>query len=267
MRPLEAACEALAPHQVHLWHAFVPQRDDALNTRQLGLLTAPERERLQRFHFEKDRHRYLITRALVRTVLSRYAPIAPADWAFETGPQGRPQITNPHPLAQELCFNLSHSDGLVVLAVTSGREVGVDTESTARQAPLEVADRYFSRREAQALRALPASAQAHRFWELWTFKESYIKARGMGLTLPLDQFSLELETSARAGVSFEAGIADAPARWHFWQLRPDAEHLVAVCLESTSAAEPTEFICRTAAPLKGEAPLAFTVTRQPLASA
>ncbi len=266
MKPPDAAPELLAPHQVHLWHAFIPQRDDALNAHQLGLLTAPERERLQRFHFAKDQHRYLITRALVRTVLSRYAPIAPADWAFEPGPQGRPQITNPHPLAQGLRFNLSHSDGLVVLAVTTGREVGVDTESTARSAPLEVADRYFSRRETAALRALPPSAQPQRFWELWTFKESYIKARGMGLSLPLDQFSFELETEARAGIAFDTGIADSPTRWRFWQLRPDTEHLVAMCLESTPA-EPTEFICRSVTPLQHDAPLAFTLTRQPLGSA
>lgn len=263
MKPPEADLQTLAAHQVHLWHAFIPQQDDVLNARQLGLLTAPERARLQRFHFAKDQHRYLITRALVRTVLSRYAPIAPADWAFEPGPHGRPHITNPHPLAQELRFNLSHSDGLVVLAVTAGREVGVDTESTARSAPLEVADRYFSGFEATALRALPASAQAHRFWELWTFKESYIKARGMGLSLPLDQFSFDLGTEARAGITFDTGIHDYPARWRFWQLRPDAEHLVALCLESTPA-EPTEFICRSVMPFQHDAPLAVTLTREPL---
>ena len=260
---MKQAEELLAPHQVHLWHAFTPQADEALNARQLGLLTPEERTRMARFHFERDRHRYLITRALVRTVLSRYAPIEPEHWTFEPGPHGRPGITNPHPLAQQLRFNLSHTDGLVVLAVTSGLEVGVDTESMARTAPLEVADRFFSKREAQALRALPASAQAHRFWELWTFKESYIKARGMGLSLPLSKFSFQLDREPGVDISFEEGLDDSPARWRFWQLRPDADHLVALCLEASASPEPVEILCKTVRPLLSQAPLAFELTRQP----
>jgi 4'-phosphopantetheinyl transferase len=256
--------ESLAPHQVHLWHAFTPQQDEALNARQLSLLTPDERTRMARFHFERDRHRYLITRALVRSVLSRYAPIEPEAWTFEPGPHGRPYITNPHPLAQALRFNLSHTDGLVVLAVTTGREVGVDTESMARTAPLEVADRFFSKREAEALRALPASDQAHRFWELWTFKESYIKARGLGLSLPLSKFSFQLDDdAAQVDIGFEPGLDDSPARWRFWQLRPDANHLVALCLEACASAQPVEFQCKTVQPLHSLAPLAFELTRQP----
>jgi len=257
--------ELLAPHQVHLWHAFTPQQDEALNSRQLGLLTPEERTRMARFHFERDRHRYLITRALVRTVLSRYAPVEPGAWTFEPGPHGRPYVTNPHPLAQQLRFNLSHTDGLVVLAVTTGREVGVDTESMARNAPLEVADRFFSKREAEALRALPASAQAHRFWELWTFKESYIKARGMGLSLPLSKFSFQLDQAPQVDIRFEEGLDDSPARWRFWQLRPDADHLVALCLEASASAQPVELLCRSVQPLLSPAPLAFELTRLPQA--
>lgn len=262
MRPLD---ELPAPHQVHLWHAFTPQQDEALNLRQLSLLTPEERTRMARFHFEKDQHRYLITRALVRTVLSRYAPIEPAGWTFEPGPHGRPYITNPHPLAQKLRFNLSHTDGLVVLAVTTGREVGVDTESMVRSAPLEVADRFFSRQEAQALRALPDAEQAHRFWELWTFKESYIKARGMGLSLPLNKFSFQLDQQARVDIGFEEGLDDSPAHWRFWQFRPNANHLVALCLGASTTTAPVEFSCKAVQPLLPEAALAFEVTRRPRA--
>ncbi len=225
-------------HQVHLWHAFTPQQDEALNSRQLGLLTPEERARMARFHFERDRHRYLITRALVRTVLSRYAPIKPEAWTFEAGPHGRPYITNPHPLAQQLRFNLSHTDGLVVLAVTTGREVGIDTESMVRTAPLEVADRFFSKREALALRALPAADQAHRFWELWTFKESYIKARGMGVSLPLAQFSIDLDTPGHVAIAFD-GIADEPAAWQLGHYQVGPHHRVALCLQRGGPA-PTE---------------------------
>jgi 4'-phosphopantetheinyl transferase len=205
------------------------------------LLSPSERTQHGRFHFEKDRHCYLVTRCLVRTVLSRCVPqIAPQDWAFAPGPHGRPQIANPEPAAQALRFNLSHCDGLVVLAVTRGREVGIDCENTSRLAPLEVADHFFSPSEAQALRSLPNTQQAWRFWELWTFKESYIKARGMGVSLPLAPFSINLATPAQVSIGFD-GIADDPGAWQLWQYQPGPEHLVALCLQRGGAA-PTELV-------------------------
>ncbi len=217
--------------QVHIWHAQLTPPEAHGQHATMDLLSPHERTQHARFHFEKDRHCYLVTRCLVRTVLSRYVPqIAPQDWAFEPGPYGRPQITNPEPAAQALRFNLSHCDGLVVLAVTTGREVGIDCENTSRPAPLEVADHFFSSSEAQALRNLPDAQQAWRFWELWTFKESYMKARGMGVSLPLAQFSINLETPAQVAIGFD-GIADDPAAWQLWQYQPRPEHLVALCLQ------------------------------------
>ncbi len=258
--------EALHPHQVHLWHAFLPQDGGhALASQQLSLLTPQERQQQARFFFEKDQHRYLVTRALVRTVLSRYAPIDPADWTFEPGVHGRPAITNPHPLAQRLRFNISHTNGLVVLAITVGREIGVDTESTQRNAPLEVADRFFSEREAQAMRAMPLADQPLRFWELWTYKESYIKARGMGLALPLDRFSFGFPNPAGTTIRFEPGLVDDPGRWRFWQLKPDAHHRVAICLEHHATAQPTAFVCREAMPLRETRPLVVHAARGEIA--
>lgn len=229
----------LDANQVQLWHAELPQVDTNGQHSAMDLLSPPEVVRHGRFHFEKDRHCYLVTRCLVRTVLSRYVPqIAPQDWVFEPGAYGRPQITNPQPAAQALRFNLSHCDGLVVLAITAGREVGIDTENTSRHAPLKVADHFFSQHEAQALRSLPAAEQACRFWELWTFKESYIKARGIGVSLPLAQFSIDLATEGRVSIGFD-GIADTPATWQLWQYKPGPHHLVALCLQRGGTA-PTE---------------------------
>jgi 4'-phosphopantetheinyl transferase len=234
-----AAPLVLHAHQVHIWQAALPQVDAQALLDAMGLLSFPERAQHGRFHFEKDRHCYLVTRWMVRTVLSRYVPsIAPADWAFEPGPYGHPHITSPLPAAQALRFNLSHCDGLVVLAVTAGREVGIDTENTSRHAPLEVADHFFSPREAQALRSLPAAEQALRFWELWTFKESYIKARGMGVSLPLAQFSIALDTPGRVAIAFD-GIADDPAAWQLWHYQVGPHYRVALCLQR-GGPQPTE---------------------------
>lgn len=253
--------ETLPPHAVHLWCAPVPpQIDGALWARYEALLNDEERIRLWRFHFDRDRRRFLVTRALVRSVLSRYADVAPAAWAFTPNAHGRPAIANPGPDAQRLCFNLTHSHTLVVLGLTAGRGIGIDTESTDRDPPLEVADRYFSKRESQALRALPAHDQPARFWDLWTFKESYIKARGLGLALPLDGFSFRFDAPGHVELGFEPKVADDPARWSLWQFRPDATHLLAVCVERRDT--PTEFVLRQVEPMRSEQPLDDTPTRR-----
>lgn len=259
MGPVLQKLTELKSHQVHIWHAFLPQHRADLAPHLMGLLSDQERCQQGRFHFEKDQHRYLMTRALVRTVLSRYAPIAPTDWIFENNEYGRPKIVNQHPLATYLDFNVSHSDGLVVLIVSTDRMVGIDTESTARHAPLDVADRFFSPHEVQSLYRLPNEKQAFRFWELWTFKESYIKARGMGLSLPLEQFSIELTGESRVSIAFD-GIADKPDAWQLWQYRPDPHHLVALCLERTGT-EPVEFSFWNIRPLDIAFPLELAMTR------
>ncbi|MEN9438043.1 MAG: hypothetical protein RIR09_2698 [Pseudomonadota bacterium] len=255
-----AAPLVLHTHQVHIWQAALPQVDAQALHDAMGLLSPLERTQHGRFHFEKDRHCYLVTRWMVRTVLSRYVPsIAPVDWTFVPGPYGRPQITNPLPAAQALRFNLSHCDGVVVLAVTAGRAVGIDTENTSRHAPLEVADHFFSPREAQALRSLPATEQALRFWELWTFKESYIKARGMGVSLPLAQFSMDLGTPSHVAIAFD-GIADDPAAWQLWHYQVGPHHRVALCLQRAGP-QPTEVSFWPFPLLDAAQPVAVCTTR------
>lgn len=237
-------------HQVHLWHLYVPEQDDARADEQgMALLTPEERERHGRFHFARDRRRYLMTRGLIRSLLSCYAPIAPGDWRFETNAYGRPRIANELPQAQRLRFNISHTASLVVVAVAVEREVGVDVEHTARAAPLDVAQQFFSAKEASALRQLAAGLQPARFWDLWTLKESYIKARGMGLSLPLDRFSFSFDGARGVAIDFEDGLDDAAARWQFWQLQPDDAHAVALCIERRMHPQAVEILCWKATPL------------------
>jgi len=238
------------PHQVHLWHLYVPGQDDPTGDEAIMALLAPEeREKHGRFHFARDRRRYLMTRGLIRSLLSRYVPqVAPADWRFENNEYGRPRIANALPQAQRIRFNISHSASLVVAALAVEREVGVDVEHTARAAPLEIAENFFSAREAKELQQLPAGLQPSRFWDLWTLKESYIKARGMGLSLPLDRFSFSFDDANRVAIDFEDSLEDSAARWQFWQLQPDNAHAVALCLERTQSQD-VQILCRKATPL------------------
>lgn len=189
-----------------------------------GLLSPAEKTRRDRYLFEKNRHEYKVTRALVRTVLSRYAPVDPKDWQFETGSHGKPFISFPK-IDIPLCFNLSNTAGLVACIVALDRELGIDVEELERAArALDVADRFFSPAEARALRALPEKDRPFRFSTYWTLKESYIKARGMGLAIPLDQFSFQLEEGRAPTIEIDPRLCDDANRWQFLCMKPTRRH-------------------------------------------
>jgi 4'-phosphopantetheinyl transferase len=124
------------------------------------------------------------------------------------------------------------------MAVGRGRTVGVDVEYVdARKASVEVATRYFAPREVAALEAAPRELQDHLFFEYWTLKEAYIKARGMGLSLPLDKFSFH-DSDGHVEIAIDPALEDDPMRWYFWQLRSTPQHLIALCVERISADAP-----------------------------
>ncbi|HYC89892.1 MAG TPA: 4'-phosphopantetheinyl transferase superfamily protein [Thermoanaerobaculia bacterium] len=226
----------LTSDEIHLWLASYDEiADERLHAAYRELLAPAEREQEPRFYFERDRRRYLVTRALVRTVLSKYAAVDPKEWVFSTNAYGRPEIANPE--VRDLTFNLSHTHHLIVLGVTKRRALGVDVENIRdREAAIAVADHYFAPPEVAALHATPEEQQHYRFFEYWTFKESYIKARGMGLSLPLDKFSFHYRDDEAVEIAIAPELADQPERWQFWQFRPEPHYLVAVCAERSAAA-------------------------------
>jgi 4'-phosphopantetheinyl transferase len=223
--------ERLGDDEVHVW-TVNPEtiRDPGLVERYAALESDDERERRLRLRFERHRHERLVSTALVRASLSRYADGAPEDWIFERGAHGRPEIA-PGQAGDDLRFNLSHTTGLVACAVTRGRDVGVDVERTRRRGePLAIAERYFSEREVRDLHAVPDAQRRERFFDYWTLKEAYVKARGRGLALGLRRFSFVLEESAPIRVAFATGFDDDPSAWQFALFRPDAGHVLAVAV-------------------------------------
>jgi 4'-phosphopantetheinyl transferase len=231
--------ENLSPAEAHLWIARPREiRDPELLLAYDSILTADERQKVLRYRFEEDRHTSLVTRALLRTVLSRYANVAPTDWRFVLNPYGRPEVSEPE-IARSLRFNLSHTEGLVACLVSRDREVGVDVEDRTRRGELlDVADRFFSPLEVKALRALPPDEQMDRFFFYWTLKECYIKARGMGLAIPLSRFSFELDSPERGiRILFEPGLGDHPDRWQFSALSYGRRHAIAVGVEKKADRE------------------------------
>jgi 4'-phosphopantetheinyl transferase len=233
-----AMTQPLGPNTVHLWYT---QSDDltapAALDAYLGLLSPDEHTRHARFLNERARHEYLLTRALCRTVLSRYAAVGPADWRFRANQWGRPEIDCPSPEYADLRFNLSNTRGLVVCAVAQGGEIGVDVELIDRAGSLlEIADRFMAPVEARDIAGLPPDTQALRFFTYWTLKEAYIKARGRGLSIPLDKFWFHLDAASPARLVLAPDMDDTAAGWTFAQLQPTGRHLLAIAQRNSAGA-------------------------------
>jgi 4'-phosphopantetheinyl transferase len=232
--------DELRDGDVDVW-LCVPEEvvDPRALARCTGLLDEGERARSERFRFERHRNRFLVSHALVRTTLSRYAPVPPEAWRFREVGRGRPEVAAP--AVGALRFNLSHTDRLAACGVSHRADVGVDVEAALRVTRhLAVAERFFSAREAAELRELPEDRQVDRFLDYWTLKESYIKARGLGLALPLDGFSFVLDGD-RPRIEFEHDLDDSSDCWQFQLESPTPDHRLAVALRSPGLRLRTRF--------------------------
>ena len=206
-----------------------------------ALLNQAERERCARYLFMRNRIESTAARALARAALSRYADVDPRAWTFGQGEHGKPQVTGPLGVPP-LRFNVAHTPGLVVCLVALDREVGVDAESLDRSSDIALlARRCLSAAEQQALWALPESAQARRFLIHWTLKEAYLKARGIGIGLPLAEITLLADDDPQclAGppthFAMGPGVEDEPARWQVLRCHLTTDHVAAIAVERTAA--------------------------------
>jgi len=249
---------ALPTDEVHLWSVhYDAVTDDALIGRYVSLLDDDEAARHSRFRFDRDQRSFAVSHALLRTTLAHYAPIAPQAWRFVANRFGRPEPAEAVHCG-DLRFNLSHTRGAAIVAVVRSRDVGVDLETRDRTTDYDgLADRYFSPAEAATLRRLPADRRRDAFFQYWTLKESYIKARGMGLSLPLDQFTFHL-TDGGIAISFDPRLDDQSDAWQFvsWPLDETFQAAVAV---RRGDAPPMRFFTRWTVPLvAAEAPVELT---------
>lgn len=224
------------PAGVDIWAVAAEEAVAPADVARLAtLLTADEAARGRRFVRPRDRDAFVLTRALVRTMLSRYGPTAPEDWRFVTNAHQCPFVVDAQAGTPPLRFNVSHTDGLVVLAVVRGHRVGIDVEAVTRPVLEDVAGRHFAPAEVAALRARPAADQPRLFFDYWTLKEAYIKARGMGLAIPLDRFAFTLRAEGPPRISFAAGFDDRAERWQFWQAWPTPHHRLGLAVERDGA--------------------------------
>jgi 4'-phosphopantetheinyl transferase len=208
-------------------------RDEHLVAHYASLLTPEERERHDRFRFDHGRRQYLITRALVRWVLSINSGTPPENFVFAPNRWGKPMIAQPEGIG--LAFNAAHTPGLVTCAVAWGDAVGVDVEHVAdRDRTFEIAQRFFSPAEVDALRSLPPGVRDDCFFDYWTLKEAYVKGRGMGLSLPFDCFTMDLSDRSNPVVTVAPEIDDG-CRWQFRLVRLTTGHRLAAAVPRRAA--------------------------------
>jgi 4'-phosphopantetheinyl transferase len=239
--------------EVHLWLVFQEEAEAPAHlARYREIIPEEERASTDRFHFESGRRQHLITRALVRTVLSHYCDVPVASWRFVRDAHGRPHVAADQRVPGLPAFNLSHTRGLIACAVAGASAIGADVEHVHdRTSSLDIADRYFAAAESAALRALPPEARTDRFFHYWTLKESYIKARGQGLSIPLADFAFDFEG--------EHGLK-GPDGWQFWLCRPSPDHVAAICVAAEPGAR-VRLTTRRVVPLHSDEPLDCEVLR------
>jgi 4'-phosphopantetheinyl transferase len=225
--PLVDRVPPLGPDDVHVWQVSLAVDEQA--ERLEPLLAADERDRADRFHFPRDRRRFVIGRGSLRVLLGEYLSVAPADVRLDVTPLGKPHLAR-GPTAG-LRFNVAHTDELALFALTWGREVGVDVE---RERPdvewRELAQRFFAPAEVAALTALPAEEQRPAFYRCWTRKEAYVKALGLGMQVPLDGFAVTL-TDEHAALVHTAHDPAQHRRWALRGLTPAPGFAAAVAVE------------------------------------
>jgi len=227
----------LSPDEIHVWR--VPLRQNSERIPELKEILSPdERARAERFHFEKDRNQFIESRAALRLLLSQYLQISPKDLTLSIGSHGKPALADG--LSNKgLRFNLSRRDGLALIAFTYDREIGVDVELIRDDLSfLEIAEVSFSENELNTLRSLPDNLQTEGFYNCWTRKEAYVKARGEGLSFPLKQFDVSLAPGAPAKLlkvrdhnPSASDNADEVSRWTLQELSVGKSYVAALACE------------------------------------
>ena len=221
--------------EVHVWRAGLDQLSSKTHDYRLTL-AADEQARADRFYFQKDRDHFIVARGVLRAILGRYLNKTPRSLVFDYNSHGKPALVSP-PESDQIRFNVSHSDGVALYAITRGRELGIDVERIRSDVQVaEIAERFFSRREIAVLRALPTDSQRHAFFLGWTRKEAYLKARGDGLSIALDQFDVSLTPGEPAALlSTRPDSSEAP-RWSLHDLVVSPDFAAALAVEGQSCA-------------------------------
>jgi 4'-phosphopantetheinyl transferase len=221
---------ALAHDEVHVWKVVLDRPAGEVTELQ-RLLSADEQARAERFYFERDQRKFIVTRAVLRLLIGRYLDITPAKVQFEYQEHGKPALARTTALG-DFQFNISHSGEMALLAFTYGRPIGVDIEYSRPLDDAErVAKRSFSPGEFEVFRRLPTGQKQEAFFNCWTRKEAFIKAIGEGLSHPLDQFDVAFAPGEKPGFLYIAGDEQAAGHWSLKALQPAPSYIAALAVK------------------------------------
>lgn len=215
--------------EIHVWRASLDLPQDRVRELE-RFLSADELERAKRFLVRSARDRYTVARAVLRNILSRYVFAAPADLRFRYTEYGKPELAHP---ATSIQFNVSHSHGLAVYAVTADVPVGIDVEYLHRRATmdrLKIAHRVFSDREYNELASMPRYRRDEAFLACWTRKEAFVKAIGQGLSCPLDQFDVTVDPRDPPELQATRWDALEAERWAMASVDPGPDYIGALAV-------------------------------------
>lgn len=217
----------LRTDEVHVWQAVLDSKDIAQRDLK-DLLSEDEISRANRFHFEKDRNQFVVSRGILRTLLGNYLGRLPNELSFLYSPYGKPFIEN----KEGLRFNLAHSQEVAVFGFSMEREIGIDVEQIRQISDMEVlAARFFCQEETSKLMSLLPSERCSAFFRCWTRKESYIKGLGKGLGIDLDQFEVSFGPGEPAALLRSLqGFADA-SLWRIREIPVEPGYVGAVAAE------------------------------------
>jgi 4'-phosphopantetheinyl transferase len=218
----------LIPGRVEVRYCATDVVDDDRLRAALALLSDEERGRQDRFRVDRDRREFAVAHALLRVTLSEFGDKHPGAWRFTSGSHGKPMLP-PDESTTPLSFNISHTHGLVACAVAVSADVGLDVERVTRATDWQsIATRYFSPEEVAAIEASAESQRVIRFYELWTLKEAFAKAVGLGLSQALDAAMFDLEPFGRIGCRLPPRVDEDV--WQFALYTPTPEHRCAVAV-------------------------------------
>ena len=221
---------SLSRDEVHIWSCSLNLSRSFISSLRSNL-SKDELDRAERFYFEIDRHRFIARRGLLRVILGRYLKMNPSQLRFHRNNFGKPAMV-PIRNQEIISFNLSHSQGLALYAFCYGRKIGIDLERIRTDIEYEqIAERFFSPQEASALRDLPANKKPEAFFNCWTRKEAYIKAKGRGLSIPLSHFEVSLIPGEPARLlNTKFGLKET-TRWSLRELIVGSNHVAALAVE------------------------------------
>lgn len=194
---------------------------------QAEVLDSEEAQRWKRYHRQESQDLFLVAHVATRFALSNDDGADPAAWVFERGENGRPELSGG---PDGLRFNISHTEGMVAVLVHGEADAGVDVESPWRSTNIEsVSRRVFTDDERSAMLALPEAEQAGRFYQLWTLKESFIKAKGKGFAMPLSKFGFAIGHDGSIGFSCDPSLDPDASKWSYSTTWSETGHVVSVC--------------------------------------